>query len=665
MPNNDQDTVDVEFLGQITDTINQLSQNTPFAQTDADLENYFGLSAYLTPTEIVDNTNMNDAINSWNQTKVRANDYDCGVFIPNIEHLERYLLKPIYPAGLGAFNNYSTESSLRIISGKLFKDHGIVNVSISDQGENTYTFSLKDLDQFLPPVSVVYRTLLLSSINTGYNAISGLYTREELNNERTVLCHRGITCHDPACVFKRYLGGAEYHAANPIEVLAILVTGEDVLLWVKTLSFSERLLFTSSPPAEYAEPHNHEPDDVLSQCSACGVLIGPYRRRYSSICRKHSVGIHRYGSCDITMNTGMLKGNFEHPKNFSNWCIYCVLAKQVFRHNNCGRYYGINAYELLGRTIDFYDQRCIRCTTSLSSLVADMFGNPGNNPHMQSVMDPHSAIQAWNFKPDPVWLHRETEEIDLQKTSFAGIEIEVELRPSFVPLRDSVAKLLTKRLKNIAYCKFDSSVPNGFEVVSHPGTLDWWQDPDNAIFKELRQLSKVADSFWSENCGTHVHFSKAPFSKIVMAKYLSFIYQNKDFMIFLSERYAGGHAPFSEQIESNIFYYANNMSMDLDKHTFINLVPPHTIELRSFKGNLKRIRVLKNIEFCYALFEYCNDVEATGKISFPRYSNGENAAKARGALYSMTAQSFIKWVGRNKETYPHLYSFIKNYKKES
>jgi len=76
-----------------------------------------------------------------------------------------------------------------------------------------------------------------------------------------------------------------------------------------------------------------------------------------------------------------------------------------------------------------------------------------------------------------------------------------------------------------------------------------------------------------------------------------------------------------------------------DRHEAINLMNPHTIEFRIFKGTLKRQSFFKALEFCDALIHFC--------------LLGQNSIK-----HCRSVKNFIQYVDENKKTYPHLWAFI-------
>lgn len=260
---------------------------------------------------------------------------------------------------------------------------------------------------------------------------------------------------------------------------------------------------------------------------------------------------------------------------------------------------------------------------------------------------------------------------------FYGIELEVDSykkaykdfrEPTSAELRDGMAARDKNSANNIAlakdlrakmpfiYCKSDGSVPAGFEIVTHPMSYHWLstnREKFGPIF-ELNKSGMVSHD--GGRCGMHIHMSKAAFGKLQLYKFITFFQENQDFILLISQRgsmkwlnqwakisyepsgdeYSG---PYDEG--ESIYDLAKGECSNSVRYKAINLQNEKTVEIRIFRGTLKRERFFKNIEFCQALFEF------TALVSVPQ----------------CTLENFLKYVTTYKSEFSNLFMFIEeNYK---
>jgi hypothetical protein len=254
------------------------------------------------------------------------------------------------------------------------------------------------------------------------------------------------------------------------------------------------------------------------------------------------------------------------------------------------------------------------------------------------------AIHEYNFKPDPVFLSLKDQSHN--PALFAGIELEVEMKPEFTGVMEVIARRAAADLSGTAYFKKDSSLACGMELVSHPGTYEWWMEKDNRILKCIRKLSVTCESFWPETTGMHVHLSRAGFSTSQLAYFIKFIHDNRRFVAYVAERHNETYAFYDEHL-AQYPYTSASEGYQSDHHAALSTYPHSTIELRVFKGNMRITRVLKNIQFCYALAEFAG---------IPPVVNADAKMK------DLSPKDFIAFVEMHKDKYPDLHQFISKYR---
>ena len=111
-------------------------------------------------------------------------------------------------------------------------------------------------------------------------------------------------------------------------------------------------------------------------------------------------------------------------------------------------------------------------------------------------------IHSYNYKPDPIFYG--------DGPRYFGVELEIDCGGED---SDSAGRLLFigNREQELIYCKHDGSLDDGFEIVTHPMSLDWHlhQMPWEAILNKAVQMGYL--SHRANTCGLHVHVSRDAF----------------------------------------------------------------------------------------------------------------------------------------------------------
>lgn len=147
------------------------------------------------------------------------------------------------------------------------------------------------------------------------------------------------------------------------------------------------------------------------------------------------------------------------------------------------------------------------------------------------------------------------------------------------------------------YCKHDSSLHDGFEIVTHPMTLDYHlrQMPWEALCKEAVSLGYT--SHQARTCGLHIHVSRDAFGEteaqqdLCIARVLYFFEKHWEELLKFSRRtqrqldqWAARYG-FKEQ-PMEILDHAKT-GYHSGRYTCVNLTNYATIEFRIFRGTLK------------------------------------------------------------------------------
>ena len=252
-------------------------------------------------------------------------------------------------------------------------------------------------------------------------------------------------------------------------------------------------------------------------------------------------------------------------------------------------------------------------------------------------------VHQYSYKPRPIFYGE-----DKNKLHF-GIELEMEIRDN--ELVDS-SEYIMEMMGDFVYLKEDSSINSGgyrgFEMVSHPATLDYFATNKN-LWTTLDYLRKVhiARSWDAKSCGLHIHISRAGFKGGAHThRFLSLIYKNSDKMMKLGGR-KSNYARFNDVYKDDEFdrpYFtlahkvAHPSNSMTERYSAVNTQNQHTLELRFFRGTMNPSGVLSAIQLAHATVEYTRDLTLSDV--------------KMGAL---SWEWFSDWIQANNGLYPELY----------
>ena len=254
--------------------------------------------------------------------------------------------------------------------------------------------------------------------------------------------------------------------------------------------------------------------------------------------------------------------------------------------------------------------------------------------------DESNTIHSYSYRPSPYFFG--TGQYHL------GFELEVEARSNS---RYEGAELAQQELGAHAYMKDDGSLNDGFEIVTHPHTLSDYQTAFNWDF--VAKLKGQGFRSWNtETCGLHVHVSRTAFGNgvnpwgradreaLILNKqshelrFMKLIYDNQRQVERISGRSNNSYATFSDKgrlVQKLKSGYQND-----GRYSAINTQNDATLEVRVFKGSLRKERVLSALEFVAASVEYTRDLKVTSKNQ------------------ALSWLRFTAYVSDNMETYPNL-----------
>lgn len=270
----------------------------------------------------------------------------------------------------------------------------------------------------------------------------------------------------------------------------------------------------------------------------------------------------------------------------------------------------------------------------------------------------HEVIQDYGTRPRPRFYP------DDKQPYYLGYELEVEVDDDWdkYSIAEELLRNVNKSLTDnkYLYLKEDGSLDNGFEIVTHPFTLEYHQQFDLSF---LERLTSCGVRSWErDTCGFHVHVSRSAFTSRVMGKrtsrynkahemrFTSLFYLNRDKFIRFAGRQSNDYASFFSDDAPSVTSHILRKTKGHEDTRFqaVNIQNSNTIEVRIFRGSLKKERVLANLELVHACVEYTRNLN-------------ESVAKTFTSAQPDTAlqwNRFRSWLVANEKFYPHVNQYL-------
>jgi hypothetical protein len=185
--------------------------------------------------------------------------------------------------------------------------------------------------------------------------------------------------------------------------------------------------------------------------------------------------------------------------------------------------------------------------------------------------------------------------------------MELEMECGDEVTRHECLKILRDSRPEYFYCKEDSSLECGIELVTHPADYEVWVKRRGEVAEILGLLKNAGATAWGErSCGMHIHASRSPVSTLHVYKLLRFAYSNATFMFNLSGRRSQETLDDMASLRGALRDASRKAKAGLGdtRYEAINLQNTHTLEFRLFQGTLNVGRVYRNLELVKALLEF-------------------------------------------------------------
>lgn len=299
---------------------------------------------------------------------------------------------------------------------------------------------------------------------------------------------------------------------------------------------------------------------------------------------------------------------------FSDETLIChICGERLWRDNNAGD----AETPLCQHCYDRYYTNCVRCGALLREDEASYDrDDPDDEEPLCAACYGRTvhgrAIQDYYYKPEPLFYG--------EGPRFFGVELEVDVGGENSRNAQKILNLANTDQERI-YCKHDGSLDDGFEIVTHPMSLQYHrtQMPWQEICREAVSLGY--SSHLAGTCGLHVHVSRLAFGKgeqqdAAIARILYFFEKHWEELLKFSRR-----TPRQLEHWAARYGYKERPMEILDhakkgshggRYTCVNLTNHDTVEFRIFRGTLKYntlIATLQLVDRVCSVAMYLSDEE--------------------------------------------------------
>lgn len=241
--------------------------------------------------------------------------------------------------------------------------------------------------------------------------------------------------------------------------------------------------------------------------------------------------------------------------------------------------------------------------------------------HTRSASE--TAIHDYYYKPEPIFYG--------EGPRYYGMELELDESGEMSSKAASILETAQRNRSDTLYCKHDGFLNDGFELVTHPMTLEYHQQkmPWKTILQDCVEQGYL--SHQARTCGFHIHVSRRAFGTTeeqqdtCIARILYFFEKHWEELLKFSRRtqrqleHWAARYRFKEQ-PMEILDHAKK-GYHSGRYTCVNLQNRDTIEFRMFRGTLKYNTLIATLQLVdricnVALFLSDEELKATSWTTF-------------------------------------------------
>ena len=365
--------------------------------------------------------------------------------------------------------------------------------------------------------------------------------------------------------------------------------------------------------------------------------------------------------CQRCDSVGSVDDSFQEVDGCEMWCEACT-ERRAHWCERCETYNTDGTYYISDRS----EHWCVGCADYNACWCddCDEYNADGCDrcPDEPVSSDGTRLIHDYSYRPDAIFHSTNRDE-----RLFFGIEIEVEAKDDLHASAEYAHQLESM---DLAYLKHDGSLNDGFEIVTHPMSHDFFKNEAQdffAVMEGLRSQIGIRVKSWdTRTCGLHIHISRTGFSGGAhMHRFLNLVYSNPDFYSTLAGRTSDQWAKFTDIIKRDYkrdangeriyhddgrgwevetkrtFMHKLDSERNSDRYSAVNTLNHATLEMRIFRGSVNSDTIKSQLDLAHASVEYTRNLTVQDVT--------------QGAL---TSDNFMWYIFKNESLYPELVARI-------
>lgn len=288
-------------------------------------------------------------------------------------------------------------------------------------------------------------------------------------------------------------------------------------------------------------------------------------------------------------------GQYYCNKCLESLTVVCAdCGDRLFREDNAGN----ASIPLCASCRDAEYTICCRCGRLIHNDDVFYLNERDEDPYCESCMEllNECPIHNYHYKPQAIFYG--------DGPRYFGVELEIDDAGETDRHAQAILDVANGSAPHI-YCKHDGSLDDGFEIVTHPMTLEYHMDgmPWEAVVEKARALGYC--SHQAGTCGLHVHVNTDSLGETTeereeaIARILYFMERHWNELLQFSrrtrrqlERWAAryGYKDHPTEMMEHVKKGSCN------RYTCVNLLNPDTVEFRIFRGTLKYNTLIATIQ---------------------------------------------------------------------
>jgi len=294
----------------------------------------------------------------------------------------------------------------------------------------------------------------------------------------------------------------------------------------------------------------------------------------------------------------------------------------------------------------------------------------------------HNAkIRAYSYKPNPIFFVGKNEKAynnnnANERRLVFGFELEVEnVEREFS--NSKCVEFLNELFPELLYFKNDCSINNGFEIVSHPMTYQYYKENKSKFSQLLAKCVEIGlRSYDTSTCGLHISLSRKAFTESTYLKFVNFFNNTSNHPLLkkVSQRVNYHYCEISKFANRNQQIKFSKVKkrgqLSTERYQALNLQNEPTLEIRLFRGTLKPHSFFKAFECVFAIYDYCLQMgfahlEINKKRQLTDYERQlvkqNDGTQIANISKSLIAKNYFNtFIHKNKKQYKSLDNFLTN-----